>query len=804
MDNSSLLQWLATFELDGKPSVELKNDAYYNLADGYVSARILNQISPVYFPDSWLSGIKPVPPNGSWPLRVSNLNRILQKVDDYASDLQDYQLRPDAKQLDVTVIAQNFDSDQVIKLIQLILFCAFTCDKRQYYVEKIYHLPLKVKLDIKEAFEQIIIGDKRGDTNNRELNSSHASNDSVIRDLKADTGVNSSQKVINSSPISKMPAKSIGFRGNLRRDSSQISGDISRKNESEFDISTHSNYDFSNETIEELRSRLNAAMIMKDEKSQACHDLELKLKQLQLEKDLLASENERLSNDKNISKNISSPVNLVSSRRQSQTSARGLDQDIDTRTIESRLKNLEDDNSNSLILKQNKKLQAELQRLKEDMIKIESEKEDFRLKSNLLKQDLEKVTLKRDELRQKAELAKRLQDELDEQRHISEKVVNHETMIENLVKKNNDLKKELKSIEEKSKSHIREIVELKEKNNQLTSTLARIDIYKKQLHDAQVTLSEETNRADKAEFELARLTEKYSATRKENEKLYETTNRLMRSGSVVSQQDVGIKDRASVDTIETETETQANNLSIVESNVDLKERNARLEYENKLLQDKLNAKNADQHSVLGKLLEEANAKCTKLEIENRNYRKMIFQLESRLKDLTSNGQYNASASNNVADSSSDNMLALMNRVEELQRLLFQKEQEHMEADAKYKRNLQKARDVIKTLNSNVSLNASLHPSCVSSASPFNSSSLDENNLLKQQLKDREDRLVDMEREFYEYKKFKEMHERLIISAFYGLTTPMQWKNAEKRLERTTLTSQPNTANSSMNHSKHSH
>lgn len=56
--NYSLLQWLDTFEIDGKVSIELNVDAYYNLADGYVCAKILNQISPQYFTDKWLDGIK--------------------------------------------------------------------------------------------------------------------------------------------------------------------------------------------------------------------------------------------------------------------------------------------------------------------------------------------------------------------------------------------------------------------------------------------------------------------------------------------------------------------------------------------------------------------------------------------------------------------------------------------------------------------------------------------------------------------------------------------------------------------------
>lgn len=766
--NSSLLQWLATFEIDGRASVELKDDAYYNLADGYVCAKILNQISPQYFTDKWLDGIKGVAPNGSWRLRVSNLKRILQKIYDYASDLQSNQFRPSAIQPDVAVIAQNFDPDQISRLIQLILFCAINSDKKQDYIEKIRDLPIQVKQDIKEAIEELII--KNNDTYNQKLNSSHVGNDSVNSDMDAD---NSNQRFSNNSSSYNAvlsPARSSNYRASPRRESSQNLADTPRRNDSHLDASSKSILDNSNVAIEEVKQRLTDALTIKDEKAQACHELELKLKQLQLERDQLAYENQNLLNEKKIS---SSPNKTSDSRRQSN---RFSDITIDSGNLEDRLRDSGDEDSSNLILQQNKKLQLEVQKLKEEIIKIETEKEDHRLKANLLKEDLDKITSKHDELRNKAEQVKRLQDQLDEQRQISEKVVNYETMIENLVKKNNDLKKDLKSIEEKNASHIHKIVKLEEENNQLTSTLGRSEIYKIQLQEAQVKLSQETHRADKAEIELARLSEKYSATKKENEKLFETTNQLMRGNSTHLSSSAAQDSTNKMSQIKTLLEEDTRALqgeapdSMSTSIVELKEKILRLECENELLQTKLNSKRENDNSVLGGLLESANTRCTKLEVENRQSRKKIIFLESRLKDL-SNPQNGPSTSSGVInDSSSDNTLALMNRVEELQRLLFQREQELMDSETKYKKNIQKAKEVIKTMNNNQSVNNSLHPSCMSSTSSFNSSSLDETNLLKQQLKDREDRLIELERSFNEYKKIKEIHERLMISAFYELVS----------------------------------
>lgn len=784
--NSSLLQWLATFEIDGKASVELKDDAYYNLADGYVCAKILNQISPHYFTDQWLDGIKGVAPNGSWRLRVSNLKRILQKIYDYASDLQSNQFRPSAIQPDVAVIAQNFDPDQISRLIQLILFCAINCDKKQVYIEKIRNLPTNVKQDIKEAIEELLINNN--DTYGQKLSTSHVGNDSANSDIDADNSNISNQRFSNnSSSYSTVlsPARSSTYRTANRRDSSQNLPDTPKRNESNLDTSSRSLLDNSNVGIEEVKQRLNEALTIKDEKAQACYELELKLKQLQLERDQLAYENEKLISEKKIA---SSPMKTNEARR---LSNRFGEISIDSKNQEDRLKNSENENSSSLMLQQNRKLQNEIQKLKEELIKIETEKEDQRLKAGLLKDDLDKITSKHDELRNKAEQAKRLQDELDEQRQISERVVNYETMVENLMKKNNDLKKELKSIEEKNAAHIHKIVSLEEENSQLTSTLSRSEIYKKQLQEAQVKLSQETHRADKAEVELTRLSEKYSAIKKENERLFETTNQLMRSSTNVSSANLkpSTVNETPSNSSQVKTLLEENSRAIHDgealdsmstSIIELKEKILRLECENELLQNKLNSKRESDNSVLGGLLESANSRCTKLEIENRQYRKKIMFLESRLKDNT-NFQNGPSTSTAVInDSSSDNTLALMNRIDELQRLLFQRDQELMESEAKYKKNLQKARDVIKTMNNNQSVNSSLHPSCMSSASSFNSSSLDETNLLKQQLKDREDRLIELERTFNEYKRVKEIHERLMVSAFYGLVSAYNQYNYSYR------------------------
>lgn len=785
--NSSLLQWLATFHINKQPAVELKDDAYYNLADGYVCARILNQISPTYFTDRWLEGIKPVAPNGSWRLRVSNLKRILQKIHDYASDLQSSQFMLGPINPDVTVIAQNFEPDQICRLIQLILFCAINCDKKQDYIEKIRDLPTQVKQDIKEAIEELLVKNTSGNPQHNVRSSLAANQSQAINDN--DDARKSGHR--HDSSVSQ----SCAFSSPARSTKTNPRNDSSRSESGRLDTTGVSFLHDSFEALDEMRKKLDEALIVKEEKAQACHDLEMRLKQLQLERDQLSHENEKLLNERTAINTKS----ILSSRRLS-----GPHRDSDlinshpkNDPVENRAK-LDDDEraTQEFLTSQNRKLQNEIHKLKEELIRVEADKEDFRLKSNLLKEDLDKITVKHEELRNRADQAKRLQDELDEHKHITEKVMSYEAVVENLVKKNNDMKRELKSLGDKNLSHIQNIVRLEQENQQLTSTVNQMEIYRRQLNDAQMKLSQETHRADQLEVELSRFVERYEVAKKENERLHAATNQLIRNNSSSKDHQIELRSHDKIfDDINLKDEpigtTDAGNRVINEvdsvstTTMDLKERIARLEMENQLLSEKAATKTATNRSVFEGLLEESTEKCKHLERENQQVRKRMLLLESRMRDMINQVEHPATSGANLnQDSSSDNHL--IKKIEDLQRLLYQREQELRDAEFRYKKNIDKAKEVIKALNINQSINNSLHPTCMSSAS-FNSSSLDEVNALKLLLREKEERMIELERELLRFGKLKEVHEHLILSAFDGMTAPMQWENIEEQQNTTSNT-----------------
>lgn len=668
---SSLLQWLTTFKLDGnKSAVELDKDAYYNLADGYVCARILNQISPANFTDQWLDGIKPVPPNGSWRLRVSNLKRILQKIHDYASDLQTHQFKqPSTINPDVTVIAQNFDPDQINRLIQLILFCAINCDKKQEYIERISELPTQTKQDIKEAIVELLSDASIAQTmSNSNTKSPVAQSDDSALHKDNRTNVDTSATKLSGIKSSNHPMISTSTSFDSRRNSADTTP-IQQFRGSNMISTTVGTSSAIQDTVQSLEQRLQEALSLKDSKAQACHELEMKLHRLQQERDQLAFDNERLlvqtekmqnsphlqqtTMSSDLNRRLSSQSSLAKDIIGSPSDIGSISGSGGRRTSRAISEHETAVQSDELNHQQTRRLQGEVQRLKEELIKIETEKEDFRLKSNLLKEDLDRITTRHEELKDKAEQARRLQDELDEHKHISGKVISYEQMIENLVKKNSDMKKELKGLEENNLSHVQKIVRLENENENLMNSVNQIDIYRKQLNEAHLKLSEETHRADKAEVELTRLAEKFQATKRENERLYEATNQLRlnnsnldssTAGAMINHQrlfeSVDLKEVLPGQAAQGDAIGLANSITMSgldnQSVIELKEKIARLEMENQLLEDKLNAQPGNNKNILGELLAESTERCKKLENECRQARKRIMLLESNLKDNMTN------------------------------------------------------------------------------------------------------------------------------------------------------------------------
>uniref|UniRef100_A0A8C4NZA1 Hook microtubule tethering protein 2 n=1 Tax=Dicentrarchus labrax TaxID=13489 RepID=A0A8C4NZA1_DICLA len=118
----SLLTWLQTFQV---PSCNSKQD----LTSGVAIAHVLHRIDPSWFNETWLGRIKEES-GANWRLKVSNLKKILKSMLEYYHDVLGHPVS-DEHLPDVNLIGEMGDVTELGKLVQLVLGCAVSCEKKQ-------------------------------------------------------------------------------------------------------------------------------------------------------------------------------------------------------------------------------------------------------------------------------------------------------------------------------------------------------------------------------------------------------------------------------------------------------------------------------------------------------------------------------------------------------------------------------------------------------------------------------------------------------------------------------------------------
>uniref|UniRef100_A0A667ZSW9 Hook microtubule tethering protein 2 n=1 Tax=Myripristis murdjan TaxID=586833 RepID=A0A667ZSW9_9TELE len=118
----SLFFQLQTFQA---PSCTSKHD----LTSGVAIAHVLHRIDPSWFNETWLGRIKEES-GANWRLKVSNLKKILQSMLEYYHDVLGHQVS-DEHLPDVNLIGEMGDVTELGKLVQLVLGCAVSCEKKQ-------------------------------------------------------------------------------------------------------------------------------------------------------------------------------------------------------------------------------------------------------------------------------------------------------------------------------------------------------------------------------------------------------------------------------------------------------------------------------------------------------------------------------------------------------------------------------------------------------------------------------------------------------------------------------------------------
>ncbi|XP_075998931.1 protein Hook homolog 2 [Genypterus blacodes] len=143
----SLLTWLQTFHV---PSCTSK----YDLTSGVAIAHVLHRIDPSWFNETWLGRIKEES-GANWRLKVSNLKKILKSMLEYYHDMLGHQVSEEHMP-DVNLIGEMGDVTEMGKLVQLVLGCAVSCEKKQEQIQQIMTLEESVQHVVMTAIQELL------------------------------------------------------------------------------------------------------------------------------------------------------------------------------------------------------------------------------------------------------------------------------------------------------------------------------------------------------------------------------------------------------------------------------------------------------------------------------------------------------------------------------------------------------------------------------------------------------------------------------------------------------------------------
>lgn len=343
-------------------------------------------------------------------------------------------------------------------------------------------------------------------------------------------------------------------------------------------------FDVSDGTQQRLISELQAAVDARDNMAQKCHEFEQQLSLIQEERNTLQVENKKLL------ERLDEFENPEQSGAPSSIKYSGLRKQVES--------------------------------LKDEMFKLETSRDDYRLKVELLEKEISDLQMKQADLQKAADEANQLKDEIDALRETADKVAKYESTIEKYKKKMedlSDLRRQLEILEDKNTEYLQHKIDYEEEVKKSSQLKYHLEQFKKQLAEAHHKLDEQTTKCDKLEYNSKKLETELAAVQRERD-------RLMIERDTLKETNEELK-CAQLSTIE-----NVANLSTDEAVVNteiippaIKEKLVLLQHENKML--KLNQqKGSDDKLPLQALLEDSEERLNNLRGKNRMANQRIIEL----------------------------------------------------------------------------------------------------------------------------------------------------------------------------------
>ncbi|KAK9308152.1 hypothetical protein QLX08_001657 [Tetragonisca angustula] len=504
-------------------------------------------------------------------------------------------------------------------------------------------------------------------------------------------------------------------------------------------------FDVADGTQQRLLAELQATVDMKEQLAQKCHELDQQLSLLQEEKAALATENKKL---------------------------------------QERLDEFENPEESGSILKYSS-LRKQVVALKDELFKVETSRDDYRLKVELLEKEVLELQSRQEDLQKAADEANHLKDEIDALRETADKVSKYEQTIESYKKKMedlSDLRRQVKILEDKNLEYLQSKIDYEEESKRNVMLRNHLEVCKQQLAEAHHKLDEQTNKCDKLEFEGKKMEAKLSTLQRERDRLIVERDALKETNEELKcTQLQAVENIAKPSTDSTVTNTEMVPLEI-------KEKLLCLQHENKMLKLKQKG-NEDKLPTVQALLEDSEERLNILRDKNRKANQRIIELENRLEEALgsqSNGDNKTDTNLGQKITQLQDELGkvqaererLILQVEErenalqtqkqkvfaLQEKLTRREYDNAALEERYKKYVEKAKSVIKSLDPKQ-----------------NNSSPNEVAVLRNQILEQRKIMEDMERSLKESKLIKEMEEKLMISAFHRLGLTCHREAIDQRL-----------------------
>ncbi|XP_033340119.1 hook microtubule tethering protein [Megalopta genalis] len=502
--------------------------------------------------------------------------------------------------------------------------------------------------------------------------------------------------------------------------------------------------DIADGTQQRLLAELQLTADMKEQLAQRCHELDQQLSLLQEEKAALVAENKKL---------------------------------------QERLDEFENPEESGSIIKYSG-LRKQVEALKDELFKVETSRDDYRLKVELLEKEVLELQSKQEDLQKAADEANNLKDEIDALKETADKVSKYELTIESYKKKMedlSDLRRQVKILEDKNLEYLQSKIDYEEESKRTNMLRNHLEVCKQQLAEVHHKLDEQTNKCDKLEFEGKKMEAKLSTLQRERDRLIVERDALKETNEELKCTQLQTAENMM------KPSTDIANAEMIP--LEIKEKLLCLQHENKMLKLKQKG-NEDKLPTVQALIEDSEERIKKLRDQNREANQRILELENKLEEAVGNqtSGENKADSTNLAQKITqlqnelrkvhvekeriilqieerDNSLQSQKQmVFALQEKLTRKEYDITALEERYKKYVEKTKSIIKCLDPKQS-NSS--PNVVA--------------VLRNQILELRKIKEEMERSLKESKLIKEMEEKLMTSAFYRLTLTLHREAIDQRL-----------------------